>query len=74
MAQWINLNQNNRSVLANRYSVLGEKTDPILLPLVGLTAGREGGRDGGRLADEMRVDFEIFKILYRLNYLGFQFV
>ena len=40
MAQWINLNQNNRSVLAHRYSVLWEKTGPILLPLVCLTAGR----------------------------------
>ena len=45
---------------------------------MGLTAGREGGReggrDGGRLADEMQVGFENFKILYRLNYLGFYFV
>ena len=44
MAQWINLNGNNRSVLAHRYSVLGEKTGPILLLLVGLTAGRQASR------------------------------
>ena len=44
MTQWINLNRNNRSVLAHRYSVLGEKTGPILPPLVGLIAGREAGR------------------------------
>ena len=43
-AQWINLNRNNRSVLASRYSVLWEKNGPILPPLVGLTAGREGGQ------------------------------
>ena len=48
MAQWINLGRNNRSVLAHHYSVLGEKSGPILLPLVGLTAGREGGRQFGR--------------------------
>ena len=35
---------------------------------------QQGGREGGRSADEMRVGFEIFKILYRLNYSGFYFV
>ena len=44
MVQWINLNQNNKSVLACRYSVLWEKTDPILLPLVVLW---QGGRQTG---------------------------
>ena len=62
--QWINLNQNNRSVLVSRYSVLFEKIGPILPPLVGLMAGREGGRQ----ADEIWVDFKILKLLYRLNY------
>ena len=66
-AQWINLNQNNRSVLAHRYSVLLEKTGPILPSLVGL-------RQGGRAADRMWVGFKIFKILYRLNYSSFYFV
>ena len=56
MVQWVNLNRNNRSVIAHRYSALSEKAGLVLLPLVGLTAGW--------LADEMRVDFEIFKILY----------
>ena len=42
----------------------------MLLPLVGLTAGWLAGW----LADEMWVDFKIFKILYRLNYLDFYFV
>ena len=67
MAQWINLNRNYRSVVAHRYSALWEKTGPMLLPLVGLTAGWLAGR----LADEMGVDFEILKILYRLNYSDF---
>ena len=35
--------------------------------------GRVGGQTG-RLADEIRLDFEILKILYRLNYLDFYFV
>ena len=37
---------------------------------MGLTAGWQAGR----LADEIRLDFEILKILYRLNYLDFYFV
>ena len=37
-------------------------------------AGRHAGRQAGRLADEIRLDFEILKILYRLNYLDFYFV
>ena len=43
MVQWINLNQNNRSVLARQYSVLREKAGPNLVPLAGLMAGREAG-------------------------------
>ena len=31
-------------------------------------------RQAGRLADEIRLDFEILKILYRLNYLDFYFL
>ena len=66
MAQWVNLSQNNRSVISHRYSALSEKAGPVLLPLVGLTAGW--------LADKMRVDFKIFKILYRPNYSYFYFL
>ena len=65
-AQWINLNRNNRCVLANQCSVMCEKIGPILPPLVGLTAGK--------LADEIWVDFEILKLLYRLIYSEFYFV
>ena len=60
MVQWINLNQNNTSVLAHRYSVLLKQLfGPILPPLVGLTAERQGGR----LADEIWVDFKILNLL-----------
>ena len=45
MAQWINLNRKNRSVLAHRHSVLSENLALyILLLLVGLTAGRQASR------------------------------
>ena len=69
MAQWRNLDQNNRSVLARWYSVLWEKTGHILLPLDSLTAGREES-----MVDEIQMGFKVFKILNRCNYLGFYFV
>ena len=43
MAQWVNLNPNNRSVIAHRYSALSEKAGLMFLPLVDLTAGRLAG-------------------------------
>ena len=48
MVQWINLNQNNKSVLVCQCSVLWEKTGLVLLPLVGLIAGRQVGSWVGR--------------------------
>ena len=54
MAQWGNLNRNNRSVIAHQYSSLSEKAGSVLLLLVGLTAGWLAGW----LADKMRVDFK----------------
>ena len=35
---------------------------------------REAGRQAGRTADEIQVDFEIFNLLYMLNYSDFYFV
>ena len=46
------------------------KTGSILLLLVGLMADRQTGRQ----ADEIRVGFKIFEILYKLNYSSFHFV
>ena len=43
MAQWVNLNENNRSVIPHRYSALSDKAGLMFLPLVGLTAGRLAG-------------------------------
>ena len=42
--------------------------------LAGRLAGWLAGRLAGWLADEMGVDFEILKILYRLNYSDVYFV
>ena len=42
----------------------------MLQLLVGLTIGRQASKQ----ADDIRVDLEFFKILYRLNYAVFYFV
>ena len=44
MAQLLNLNRNNRSVIAHRYFALSEKAGPMPLPLVGVPAGWLAGR------------------------------
>ena len=64
MAPWINLNWNNRSVVAH-HILHYEKTSCILPLLVGLMAGSRY-RQADWLADKKQVDFEIFKILYKL--------
>ena len=46
MVQWINLNQN---VSAHPYSVLCEKTGPIILLLVCIRRSRQTGRQAGQL-------------------------
>ena len=38
------------------------------------SASESYGRLAGRLTDKIQVDFKIFKILYRLQYLDFYFV
>ena len=54
MVQWINLLQNNRSVLQTVSAFAVLKTGPIHLVLVGLVSVR--------LSDEKLVVLEIFKI------------
>ena len=66
MALRVNVLRNKGFVFRQQSPILLEKTGPLHLALVGLTAGR--------LADEIGLDFEILKILYRLNYLDFYFV
>ena len=66
MALRVNVLRYKGFVFRQQSPILWEKTGPLLLALVGLTAGRQ--------ADKIRLDFEILKILYRLNYLDFYFV
>ena len=67
-AQWINLNQNNRSVLI----LYCEKNWPYP-PTDSGSYSRLAGREGGKPSDKMRMGFEILKFS-RLNYLGFYVV
>ena len=53
MAQWIYLNQHNRSVLAHRYSVLSEKNWPYP-PTASWSYDRQ--------TDEVQVNLKIFKL------------
>ena len=66
MALRINILHYNGFIFRQQLPFFWEKTGPPHLALVDFVAGR--------LADEIELDFEIFKILYRLNYLDFYFV
>ena len=61
MVQWTNLNQNNSFVDLRRSPLLCRIYGAVHLVLVGLTAGWLAGW----LADEIQVNFKIFKIWYR---------
>jgi len=49
---------------------LCEKSGAIALVLPGLTAGRQVGSQ----SDEIVLNLEIFKIIYRIKYLNFHYV
>ena len=76
MAQWVNRLRNNVFVLVNppSLSLSCEISGALHLAQLGLTAGWQAGWQAGRLADEIQVDFEIFKIDCRLKYSSFRFV
>ena len=61
-----NVPQYNRFVSRQQSPFLWGNPGPMYLVLLDFIAGQ--------LADEIQVDFEIFKILYWLNYLDFHFV
>ena len=46
--QCINLNQNNKSVVARQYPVLLENTEPMFPLLVGISYGRQAGWLAGK--------------------------
>ena len=66
MAQWVNRLRNNIFVNPPPLPLSCEISGALHLAQPGLTAGR--------LADEIQVDFEIFKIGCRLKYSSFYFV
>ena len=66
MAQWVNRLRNNIFVNPPPLLLSCEISGVLHLVQPGLTAGR--------LADERKVNFEIFKIGCRLKYSSFRFV
>ena len=78
MAQWVNRLRNNIFVNPPLLHLSCEISGALHLAQPGLTAGwlagRQAGWLAGRLADEIQVDFEIFKIGCRLKYSSFCFV
>ena len=70
MAQWVNRLRNNIFVNPPPLPLSCEISGALHLAQPGLTAGRQAGW----LADEIQVNFEIFKIGYRLKYLSFRLV
>ena len=74
MAQWVNRLQNNIFVNAPPLPLLCEISGALHLAQPSLTAGRQAGRLAGWLADEIQVNFEIFKVGCRSKYLTYRFV
>ena len=66
MAQWVNRHRNNIFVNAPSLPSLCEISGALHLAQPGLTAGR--------LADEIQVNFEIFKVGCRSKYSTCRFV
>ena len=64
MAQWVNRLWNNIFVNPPPLPLLCEVTGALHLAQPGLTAGRSSVRP----ADEIQVNFEIFKVGYRSKY------
>ena len=70
MAQWVNHPRNNIFVNALPLPLLCEISGALYLAQPGLTAGKQAGR----LADEIQVNFEIFKVGCRSKYLTCRFI
>ena len=82
MAQWVNRLRNKIFVNPPPLPLLCGISGALYLAQPGLTAGRQAGRQAGRLAgwqagrlaDEIQVNFEIFKVGYRSKYSTCRFV
>ena len=70
MAQWVNRLRNEIFVKLPPLPLLCEISEPLHLVQPGLTAGRQAGW----LADEIQVNFKIFKVSCRSKYSTCRFV
>ena len=68
MVQGININWNNKSVLTHWYSVLWEKTGPIILLYASGAYGRQAGRQntGGFWNFKNSLQVKLFRLLFCL--------
>ena len=74
MAQWVSRLRNNIFVNPPPLPLLCESSGALHLAQPGLTAGRQAGRQAGWQADEIQVNFEIFKVGCRSKYSTCRFV
>ena len=74
MAQWVNRLRNKIFVNPPPLPLLYEISGALHLAQPGLTAGRQAGRLAVRPADEIQVNFEIFKVGCRSKYSTCRFV
>ena len=74
MAQWVNRLRNKIFVNPPPLPLLYGISGALHLAQPGLTAGRQAGRLSVRPADEIQVNFEIFKVGCRSKYSTCRFV
>ena len=74
MAQWVNRLRNKIFVNPPPLPLLCEVTGALHLAQPGLTAGKQAGWLSVRPADEIQVNFEIFKVGCRSKYSTCRFV
>ena len=74
MAQWVNRLRNNIFVNPPPLPLLYEISGVLHLAQPGLTAGRQAGWPSVRPADEIQMNFEIFKVGCRSKYQTCRFV
>ena len=74
MVQWVNRLRNNIFVNPPPLPLLCEISGALHLAQPGLTADRQAGRLADWLADEIQVNFEIFKVGCRSKYSTYYFV
>ena len=74
MAQWVNRLRNNIFVNPPPLPLLCESSGALHLAQPGLTAGCQAGRLTDWQADEIQVNFEIFKVGCRSKYSTCRFV